>query len=168
MEALNNEAQDSVMTVAGRERLAAELDKLRQVRRPELVERLRVAREAGGWNNPEFLAARDELAFLDGRITTLERLLARAEVVEPSTVRHPKRVEVGTAATIRDESGAEERYTIVGPAEADPRRGRISYESPVGRALVGHGTGETVEVRAPAGARRLTILQIQSNEAQAA
>jgi transcription elongation factor GreA len=168
MKALDNEAQVSVMTVAGRERLAGELAKLRQVRRPELVDRLRVAREAGGWHNSEYLAARDELAFLDTRIATLERLLARAEVVVPSTVRYPKRVEVGTTVTVRDESGAEERYTIVGPAEANPRQGFISYESPVGRALVGHGIGETVEVRAPAGARRLTILQIRSNDAQAA
>lgn len=168
MEGRNNEAQDAVITVAGRERLVAELEALRRVRRPEVVERLRVAREAGGWHNPEYVAAQDELAFVDGRITTLERLLARAEVIEPSIARHPTRVEVGTTVTLRNENGAEERYTIVGPAEANPRRGFISYESPVGRAILGHGIGETVEVEAPGGTHHLTITRIQSNEARAA
>lgn len=168
MEGLNHETQDTIMTVAGHERLVAELDALRRVRRPEVVERLHVAREAGGWNNPEFVAARDELAFVDGRIATLERLLARAEVIAPSVGRHPTTVEVGTTVTARDESGVEEHYTIVGPAEADPRRGLISYESPVGRALVGHGIDETVEVVAPGGARSLTITRIHESEPRAA
>jgi transcription elongation factor GreA len=153
-------APDPVLTAAGRDRLQAELDHLRQVRRPEILERLGTTREAGVWDSPDYLSAREELAFVEGRITTLEKLLAAAEVVQPPAVQRPERVAVGVTVTVRDEAGAEEPYTIVGPAEADPREGRISNESPVGRALVGRRGGDTVTVQTPGGPRRLTILEI--------
>jgi transcription elongation factor GreA len=160
----DDDPNDPVMTLAGYARLTAELDELRRVRRPEAVERLHVAREAGGWNSPEYLTARDELAFLDGRIGTLERLLAQADVAEPVRAGRPQRVRVGTTATIRDQGGEEERYILVGPAEADPRRGLISDQSPVGRAILGRGVGDTVVVQTPGGTRRLTIVRIESGQ----
>jgi transcription elongation factor GreA len=157
-----------VLTVAGRARLQAELDELRRVRRPEVVERLHLARESEEWNSPEYLTARDELAFIDGRIATLEPLLAHAEVLAPPRNLQPDRVQLGATVTLVEEGGEEERYTLVGPAEADPRRGFISTASPVGHAILGHGVGETVEVRAPGGTRRLTIRRIRANDARAA
>ena len=156
------------MTGAGRQRLQAELDELRGVRRPEVVERLHAARETGGWNSSEYETVRDELAFLDGRIAGLERKLARAEGAEPSQERRLGTVDVGTAVTVRDESGEEECYTIVGVGEAIPELGLISDQSPIGRALLGHRLGETVEAQTPSGVRRLTILQVQSNRTRAA
>jgi transcription elongation factor GreA len=164
MGAQDQEGQDPVLTAPGRERLAAELDELRRVGRPALVEQLRVAREAGGWNSPEYLTVRDELAFVDGRIATLEQLLAHAEVLAPPQTPHPARVGLGTTVTLRDEKGDEERYTIVGPAEVNLQQGYISDVSPVGRAVVGRTVGETVDVRTPGGTRRLTIVQIAAND----
>jgi len=167
MERPMNDIRDPLMTAAGHKRLEAELDELRRVRRPETVERLSAAREAGGWNSPEYLMARDELSFLDGRIATLERLLARAEVVQPSREGPLATVEVGTTVTVRNDSGEEERYTLVGVGEAAPERGLISDQSPVGRAVLGHAVGETVEAQTPGGTCHLTILQIQSNQTRA-
>ncbi len=151
---------ERVLTPAGYARLMAELDYLRTVRRHELAERLRSAREVGVWDSPEYLSAREEQAFVEGRIATLEKLLAQAEVVEvvPSTA-WPS-VEVGSTVTLRDETGEEEQYAIVGAMEAEPGEGRISNQSPVGRALMGHRSGETVDVETPMGPRRLTIVQI--------
>jgi len=168
MERPLNDAGDPLMTAAGHKRLEAELDELRRVRRPDIVERLSAAREAGGWNSPEYFMAHDELSFLDARIATLERLLAHAKVAEPSREGPLATVEVGTTVTVRNDGGEEERYTVVGVGEAAPDRGLISDQSPVGSAILGHGLGETVEVRTPSGLRHLTILQIQSNQSRAA
>ena len=152
---------ERVLTPSGYARLMAELEHLRTVRRHEVSERLRAAREVGVWDSPEYMAAREEQAFVEGRIATLERLLAKAEVVEvPPTTAWPT-VEIGSTVVLRDETGETERYDIVGAMEAEPAKGRISNQSPVGRALLGHRPGETVEVETPMGTRRLTIVEIQ-------
>jgi len=139
----------------------SELDYLRTVRRHEVSERLRAAREVGVWDSPEYLAAREEQAFVEGRIATLEKLLAQAEVVEVTPSAAWPSVEVGSTVVLRDESGEEERYSVVGAMEAEPGKGRISNQSPVGRALLGRHPGETVDVETPMGTRRLTIVEIQ-------
>ncbi len=151
---------ERVLTATGYARLMAELDYLRTVRRHEVSERLRSAREVGVWDSPEYLAAREEQAFVEGRIATLEKLLAQAEVVEVAAATAWPSVEVGSTVTLRDESGEEERYAVVGAMEAEPGEGRISNQSPVGRALIGHRPGETVDVETPMGTRRLTIVEI--------
>ncbi|MCL4371511.1 MAG: transcription elongation factor GreA [Chloroflexi bacterium] len=151
---------EKVLTATGYARLMAELDYLRTVRRHEVSERLRSAREVGVWDSPEYLSAREEQAFVEGRIATLEKLLAQAEVVEVATSAAWPSVEVGATVTLRDESGEEEQYAIVGVMEAEPGKGRISNQSPVGRALMGHRPGETVDVETPMGTRRLTIVEI--------
>ncbi len=151
---------ERVLTPTGYARLMAELDYLRTVRRHELSERLRAAREVGVWDSPEYLSAREEQAFVEGRIASLERLLAQAEVVEVAVTTAWPSVEIGSTVTLRDETGEEEQYAIVGAMEAEPALGRISNQSPVARALMGHRPGETVDVETPMGTRRLTIVQI--------
>jgi transcription elongation factor GreA len=151
---------ERVLTAAGYARLMSELDYLRTVRRHEVAERLRSAREVGVWDSPEYLAAREEQAFVEGRIATLEKLLAQAEVVEVAPSAAWPSVEVGSTVILRDESGEEERYSVVGAMEAEPGQGRISNQSPVGKALMGHHPGETIDVETPMGTRRLTIVEI--------
>lgn len=151
---------ERVLTAAGYHRLMAELEHLRTARRHEIAERLKSAREIGTWDSPEYLSAREEQAFVEGRISTLERILADAEVVEVTRTAAWPSVAVGTTVVVRDESGDEESYSIVGVAEADPSEGRISNQSPVGRALLGHRPGETVDVDTPMGTRRLTVVEV--------
>ncbi len=157
------EDPERVLTTAGYERLMAELDFLRTVRRHEVAQRLKAAREASsGYENPdEYISAREEQAFVEGRIATLENLLAQAEVVEVTPSTAWSAVEIGSTVTVRDDAGEEEQYTLVGPIEAEPAGGRISNQSPVGKALIGHQPGETVEVETPMGTRHLTIVEIQ-------
>ncbi len=149
------------LTPEGRARLQAELEHLRNVRRPEVVQRIQAARQdSEAWDNPEVQEAKDELAFVDGRIKELERTLAQAAVIEP---RAPAGVVgLGSRVTLRnEEDGEEEVYTIVGPAEAQPSRGRISDQSPVGKAIMGHRVGEHVTVVTPAGTRELVITNVE-------
>ena len=149
-----------VLTPEGRQRIQEELEHLRNVKRKEVTERLQTAREeADTWDNPELQEAKNEQAFVEGRIRTLEDLLADAteskEEIEPGTVR------VGAHVTVQDDEGERDVFTIVGSAEANPGAGRISNESPVGRALVGHRVGDRVSVSTPAGERGFTILAVE-------
>lgn len=151
---------ERILTPSGYARLMAELDYLRTVRRQEVSERLKSAREVGVWDSPEYQAAREEQSFVEGRIATLERLLAKAEVVEITPTTAWPTVEIGSTVVLRDEEGEIEQYDIVGAMESQPSEGRISNQSPVGRAVLGHRPGETVEVETPMGTRRLTIVEI--------
>jgi transcription elongation factor GreA len=148
------------LTPEGRARLEAELNELRTERRPLVVQRLHVAREdSEAWDNPEVQEAKNELAFVDGRIQELERMLSQAEVIAHR--RHDV-VELGSKVTLHSkEDGEEEVYFIVGSAEAQPAEGRISDQSPVGRAVMGHRVGDAVEVETPAGSRELVITGIE-------
>ncbi len=150
-----------ILTAAGYERLMAELDYLRTVRRHEVADRLKAAREVGTWDSPEYLTAREEQAFVEGRIASLEKVLSEAEVVEAPQATAWPAVGIGSTVVIRDETGEEDRYSIVGAVEAEPAGGRISNQSPVGRALLGRRPGDTVEVDTPMGTRRLTIVEIE-------
>lgn len=149
------------LTPEGRARLEAELAQLRDERRPQVVQRLHSAREdSEAWDNPEVQEAKNELAFVDGRIKELERTLAHAGVIEH---RGKDVVELGAKVTLRaaeDGEEEEEVYYIVGSAEAQPAEGRISDQSPVGKALLGHRKGERVTVTTPAGSRELVIERI--------
>ncbi|MBI3978789.1 MAG: transcription elongation factor GreA [Chloroflexi bacterium] len=148
-----------VLTPEGRRKLVEELDHLRQVRRPEILDRLRAAREvADTWDSPEYVEAKNDQAFVEGRIRALEATLAAAKVLE---AHKGSQVELGSRVAIRDEEGEESLYTIVGPQEASPAHGKISDESPVGRALLGHRAGDEVQVTTPAGPRRLAILRVE-------
>ncbi len=149
------------LTREGRERLERELEELRSKRRPELHARMRETRATGYGDTAdlaEYTDAQWELARVEARIAELERLLARAEPVEAPPTRD--QAGLGSTVLVQNEEGTE-RYTLVGPTEADPRFGRRSLESPVGRALLGRRSGEVVEVETPAGRRRLEILAVE-------
>jgi transcription elongation factor GreA len=149
------------LTPEGQAKLEEELAYLRLVRRREVAERLREAMDEG--DDPEesvaYDIAREEQAFLEGRIREVESLLARAQVLEAIT--GSDTVSIGSVVTIRGEGeSGPERYHIVSPVEADPRQGRISYESPLGKALLERQVGERVEVQAPDGLLRYTLMEV--------
>jgi transcription elongation factor GreA len=147
------------ITKAGLEKLQKELDYLVNVRRAEIAQRIHDAKElVGAQNTPEYEDARNEQAFVEGRILTLENVIQNAVIIEEEHDHH--RVSLGATVTVLNHKGEKERYTIVGSAEADPKQGKISNESPVGMALLGKTVGDEVEVKAPAGILRWTIVGI--------
>ncbi len=150
------------LTPEGFRKLKEELDYLRTVKRQEVAQRLHEALQEGGdlIENTEYEAAKQEQAFVEGRIQELERLLATARVIEKPAASDV--VQVGSRVVIQDEDGGpEETYTIVGAAEADPAKGYISNESPLGKALLGHKPGDVVEVHAPGATFKVRILQVE-------
>ena len=153
----------SFLTREGFQRLQEELEHLRTVKRQEVAHRLREAMEDGGDMgvdlDAEYEAAKNEQAFVEGRIQELEILLANARVIEDGG--HRDTVQVGAKVTIQEEGGDPELYTIVGPAEANPREGRISNESPLGRALLDHRAGDTVRVEAPGGSFTVQVTKVE-------
>ena len=151
-----------LLTPEGRARLLAELEELRTSRRAEVAERLRVSREEGpgdAGDNTQYLETQRELALLEARIATIERTLAQAQLVEHKPTEAGV-VGLGSSVKVRDEESEEVSYNLVGSAQANPRQGLISYESPVGRALMGRRAGDTVSVETPAGTRQLTIVAV--------
>jgi transcription elongation factor GreA len=146
------------LTPDGEARLRAELDELTRVKRPQVIARIRTAKEHGDLKeNSEYHAAREEQSFLEGRIQAIEARLRSAVIVEAPAA--GSRVGLGSVVTL-DDDGETVAYTIVGADESDPPRGRISSSSPVGRALVGRDKGDYVVVVTPAGERRYRILGI--------
>ena len=149
------------LTREGLAKLEKELEYLRTVRRQEVAERIHAAKElASTQNNAEYEDAKNEQAFVEGRILTLEKITQNAELINEEEAHRSKKVQLGSKVTVLTARGTKETYTIVGSAEAEPKEGRISNESPVGRALIGKGVGDAVHVEAPAGAIRLTITGI--------
>jgi len=151
----------SFLTREGYEKLQDELEILRTQRRQEIAERLHEAMEGGELiENAEYEAAKNEQAFVEGRIKELEVLLATARVVDEAE--GADTVQVGATVVIREEgSRTDETYTIVGAAEANPSEGKISNESPLGKALIGKKVGEKVQVDAPAGSFKVTIKKVE-------
>ncbi len=149
------------LTKEGIAKIEKELQDLREVKMPEVAERLRIAKEsADSAESPEFESAREEQAFYEARIRTLENMLANAILIDESS-RNTDRVVIGSKVTIEDEEGEQTTYTIVGSAEASVRENKLSNESPVGRAIIGKSVGEIVTVLAPAGLVKLKIISIE-------
>ncbi len=149
------------LTKEGFQKLQEELDYLRNVKRQEVADRLHEAMEGGELiENAEYEAAKNEQAFVEGRIQELEMLLATARVIEDDKKKKADTVQVGSTVTIQEEGYEAETYTIVGAAEANPRDGKISNESPIGKAILGHRAGEEVQVEVPDGAFKVRILKI--------
>ena len=147
------------LTKEGLERLQGELKDLQTVRRQEIAQRIHDAKElVGAQNAPEYEDARNEQAFVEGRIQTLENIITNAEIIEEA--HDHLHVRLGSTVTVLNHEGNKEHYTIVGSAEADPREGRISNESPVGLALLDKSVGAEVQIKAPAGTRRWTIVSV--------
>lgn len=149
------------LTSEGHRKLQEELEYLRTTKRQEIAERLHEAMEGGELiENAEYEAAKNEQAFVEGRIKELEIILATARVIDESSVARDV-IQVGSKVTIQEEAMEPEAYTIVGAAEADPQSGLISNESPIGRALLNHKAGETVQVDAPAGSFVVQVLKVE-------
>ncbi len=149
------------LTRDGYRKLQDELDYLRTYKRQEIAERLHDAMDGGELiENAEYEAAKNEQAFVEGRIKELEMMLATARVIDDNLPTVAEMVQIGTTVTIQEDGLDPEIYTIVGAAEANPASGRISNESPLGKALLNHKVGERVQVDAPAGAFAVSILKV--------
>ncbi len=149
------------LTQEGFEKLQQELEYLRTTRRQEVAERLREALEDGDSGvdaDAECDAARNEQAFVEGRIQELELILANAQLIKEDKKRDE--IQIGSKVTIQEEDFDPESYTIVGAVEAHPSNGRISNESPLGRALIGRKAKEDVTVQAPNGSFTVKILKV--------
>ena len=148
------------LTKDGLKNLEQELDTLRTVRRAEVAERLHQAMEDGELiENAEYEAAKNEQAFVEGRILTLEIMLSNAEIIKENG--SSDIVNLGSRVVVKeDESPDPEKYVIVGAAEASPVEGRISNESPLGQALLGRRVGDEIKVTAPAGELSFRVVEI--------
>ena len=154
-------AQSIYLSREGLEKLQAELEYLRTVRRFDLAKSIQQSRERGGTvSNAEYEEARNELAFTEGRILTLDNLINNALIIETSG-EAKETVEVGATVTVQNQDGQTRHYTILGSAEADPSQGKISNVSPIGRSLLGKRVKETTEVNIPTGKIRLEIIAIE-------
>ena len=148
-----------LLTKDGLRQLEDELQELVSVRRGEVAERIRHARDFGDISeNAEYTEAKNEQSLVEGRIMTLEAMVRNAVLIEEGE-REKGVVAVGARVAVRSDDG-DESYEIVGAAEADPLRGRISNESPLGRALLGHRAGEEVEWSSPIGTSRVKIVSV--------
>ena len=138
-----------IITPAGKAKLQEELAELKGPRREDLARRLKQAIEMGDLSeNADYHAAKEDQGFLEGRIQQIEAILATAIVAEDTDI-NTHVVQIGNTVTLQEGNEPEETYTIVGANEANPRQRKISYESPMGAALMGHKKGETVEVVLP-------------------
>ena len=155
--------KEVILTPEGHKKLKEEIEHLSTVKRREVAERIKQAREFGDIaENSEYDDAKNEQAMLEHRIATLEERLKSARVIEKGDVKTDV-VSVGTRVRLRDVDAKETiEYTIVGSAEANPAEYKLSNESPVGRAILGRKKGETVEVAAPRGALKFKILDIKA------
>jgi transcription elongation factor GreA len=137
------------------------LEYLRSVKRAEVAKRLHEAMEGGELiENAEYEDAKNEQAFTEGRIQELELMLAAAQIIdEVNAHQDPNHVQVGDTVEIEEEDGSLAQYTIVGAAEADPRSGKISNESPLGRGILNHKPGDLVTIEAPDGAFKVKIIK---------
>jgi transcription elongation factor GreA len=155
--------KDVILTQAGFEKLKATIDELETVKRREVAERIKSAREFGDISeNSEYDDAKNEQALLESRIAKLKEQLRSARVIDTSDI--PKDVvSIGSKVKVKYvDDGETDEYEIVGSAEADPGNRRLSNESPVGRAVLGHTKGDVVEVAAPSGPIKLQIVSIKA------
>ena len=151
--------EPTYLTAEGAARLKAELKELTGPKREELSARLRAAIQMGDLSeNADYIKAKEDQGFLEGRIQELEYLLGNAVIIENDGNKDV--VSVGSHVTIQEEDFPEETYHLVGPTEADPSKGMISHESPIGKALMDHKVGDTVEAETPGGVLKFKILKI--------
>jgi transcription elongation factor GreA len=149
------------LTKEGYQKLQDELDHLRTAKRMEVAARLHEAMEGGELiENAEYEAAKNEQAFVEGRIQELEVLLATAHVIEEGEKKKSDIISIGSKVTIKEGNFEAETFTIVGVAEANPREGKISNESPIGKAILNHKVGDIVKVETPAGTYNVKIIKL--------
>jgi transcription elongation factor GreA len=150
------------MTAAGYKSLEDEVNHLKNVERHEIIKAIAEARAHGDLSeNAEYHAAKERQGFIEGRVLELEDMIGRADVIDVSKL-SGSTVKFGATVTMEDEdTGEKKKYQIVGDVESDAKHGRISLSSPIARALIGKGKGDTVEVAAPGGARSYEILKVE-------
>lgn len=148
------------LTPEGLAKLEARLKKLTEVLRPEVAERIRLAKEIGGTlNNAEYDDAKNEQAFLEGEVIDLETKIKNAKLIEDE--KPSGKIKLGSKVTLTTSDGKKENYAIVGSAEASPGEGKISNESPMGKALMGKKAGDKVEVSTPSGPMKITVATVK-------
>lgn len=148
------------MTEAGKIKLEEELEQLKTVKRKEVVERIKIARGFGDLSeNSEYDSAKEEQAFIEGRITTVEGMIRNAVIISEANT---DEVQLGSTVTFKElPDGDEETYTIVGSAEADPLEGRISNDSPIAKGLLGGKKGDEMKISTPGGDMTVVITAIK-------
>lgn len=149
------------MTVEGKQKLEEELENLKINKRKEIVERIKIARSYGDLSeNSEYESAKDEQAFVEGRISTLEKMIRLAEIIDDKDIEADV-VSLGRKVTFTElPNQEEEEYSIVGSAEADPLQGKISNDSPIAKALLGKRVGDQVTISTPGGDMIVKIIKV--------
>lgn len=154
-------AEPMYLTRQGLEKLKAELEHLRTVGRQDAARQIHQSRERGGTvSNAEYEEARNDLAFTEGRILTLDNIISNAVIIEEGQAAGDT-VQVGSNVTVKNENGKTSRYIITGSAEADPARGKISNVSPIGKILLGKKVGDIAEIDVPSGKIKLEIMALK-------
>ncbi|HUS24388.1 MAG TPA: transcription elongation factor GreA [Candidatus Binatia bacterium] len=155
--------QRTPLTQRGAEQLRDELKRLKSVERPAVVKAIAEARAHGDISeNAEYNAAKEQQSFLEGRIAEIEHKLGAAQIVDVTQVNAGGKVVFGATVTVADaDSGKELRYQIVGEDEADSKKGLLSFNSPIARALIGRKEGDVVTVQTPAGERELELVGVE-------
>jgi transcription elongation factor GreA len=154
--------QPNYLTLEGKRKLEEELLHLTTVKRQELAERLNFAIKQGDLSeNADYIATKEEQGFVEGRIRTIEGILRNVAIIQETREQAHTTVQIGSKITVCEEGLEPETYWMVGPTEADPRKGKISYESPLGKSLMGKRVNELVEIVAPGGRFSYTIVAIE-------
>lgn len=149
------------MTLEGKEKLEKELEYLKTEKRAEIIKRIQIARSFGDLSeNSEYEAAKDEQAFVEGRVKEVENMLNYAEIIDNGSIAKDE-VAVGKTVTFKEEDDEPETYQIVGAAEADAISGKISNESPIAAGLIGHKLGEDVTIETPGGEMKVKIIDVK-------
>jgi len=149
------------LTAEGAERLRNELEFLKGPAREQLAQRLRSAIQMGDLSeNADYIAAKEEQGFMEGRIQELTQILSNVQIINENKIDREV-IDIGSHVTIQEDDFDPETYYLVGPKEADPRQSRISHESPIGRALLGHRVGDIVTAETPNGSIHFKILKIE-------
>ncbi len=161
MDGVGKMADTSYLTAEGLEKIKKELAELKTTGREDLAKRLRAAIEMGDLSeNADYIQAKEEQGFLEGRIQELDQILHNVVIIDEKD--KPKgKVDIGSTVTVQESSFPEETYFLVGPQEADPLNGRISYESPIGKALIGKKKGDSVAIDTPGGKVNLTVIKVE-------
>jgi transcription elongation factor GreA len=157
---MSKDERDYILTREGANKIQAELEELRGPKRTELAQRLRAAIKQGDLSeNADYIAAKEDQAFLEGRIQELEAILRVSEIVDQPASKDV--IGVGSTVVIALNGHDPETYHLVGVTEANPREGKISHESPIGKALMGHRAGDTARAETPGGTIELKIVEIR-------
>jgi transcription elongation factor GreA len=153
--------ENTYLTAEGAKHFREELENLKGSAREQLAKRLRAAIQQGDLSeNADYTSAKEEQAFMEGRILELEMILKNVTIID-DLKKCGDVVEIGSSITVQEEGEMSETYTLVGPQEANPLNGRISFESPIGQSLLNHHKGEIVKIETPQGILKLKIINIE-------